>query len=107
MELRREHFRPVFHWRFSQFYIALFCGLGMAMIAFPIGESHWPFTLAYIFFAGGLIWSLGSWLTSDYLHKNNPSTWSKSRRKRATRDSRNNFLLLQWGVSFAILIPFA
>ncbi len=55
--------RTFFHWNYSQLFIGILFGSGVAMITF----SH--FGPAYIFFAATVCWSLVYWQVSDHLVK--------------------------------------
>lgn len=72
------HFKKIGNW-----IIALCWGVGFTVAIGAVSSPSpvWLFYLAYLLFFFGLVWSLGSFLTSDFLNKKNPHSWSNKRRK--------------------------
>lgn len=101
--------RRIFHWqRWSNWVIAVSWGTGTAMLgAILAAESlHLrtsPFVwTSYVCFAAALLWSLGAWLTSDFLRKRNPTQWARSRRKHTVESDWQALFLWRWIVSLLI-----
>ena len=98
----------IFHWKHSSIVPGFFWAEGLAMLglAVSIEYSELPFILAYISYTIAFIWTLGCWLTSEYLNNKNPKNWIRQRRKRATSAEFNVLYIYQWGVSLLIFIIF-
>jgi hypothetical protein len=79
--------KPFFHWSYSGVFIPVFWGTGIAMAAeaTTYASLEWLFIPAYLFFLAGLVWSLGFWLTSDFLTSRSP--------RPMLRDLQNNVQL--------------
>jgi hypothetical protein len=96
--------RSIFHWKYSGVFIPLlWCGmLGMLGLASNIENSKPLFILAYILSFTGFLWSLGFWLTCDFLHGKNPNFWTRLRKKRAIK--RDWIVFQFWKFSVSIFI---
>ncbi|HEV2521920.1 MAG TPA: hypothetical protein VGT24_06015 [Candidatus Acidoferrales bacterium] len=105
--------RSVFHLRYSSIVIPVSWATGIALVglAYASESLHLPsggfIVAAYAFFIAALLWSLGSWLTSDALTKRNPKQWSRGRAKRATEQDFRTYHLCKYGVSVLLALAFA
>jgi len=101
-------FRLIFRWKYSNWIIAILFGASLAMVGIGIAieEAKLLFTIAYIFLSGTFLWSLGCWFVSESLDGENPMTWIRARRRRATRWDTHRFYILKYGISLAILLIF-
>lgn len=63
-----------FHWQYSGVLIPLFLCVAMVMLGLgpTLGTEDWPFWFAYLFFGTALTWTLGYWVTSDFVGLHNP-----------------------------------
>src|SRR6266481_6946870 len=104
--------RAFFHWKFSGVLIPFFAGISLGLINIGLtldpasSTFHSSFYLADLFLLAAFAWSLGYWLTSDYLHKRNPALWSRKRQKREGSSGVHRYRLLQRGVMTVILLAF-
>lgn len=66
------------------------------------------FTMAYLVFIVALIWSLGAWLSSQYLVKANPHNWNKNRKKTASnlKWAISKYRTTKWATSSGIVVMF-
>lgn len=78
----------------------------MISIATAIENSQPIFILAYIFAIAATSWSLGYWLTCDFLRSKNPKTWPKTERKRSTLKNLYIYRSWQFVISVCIIILF-
>lgn len=92
--------RRYFVWKYSNWLIGILVALWLAMLGLGLSFSHVEvllFVLAYIFIASTIPWLLGSWLTSKFLSKRNPQSWSHRRRQNTDiEQARRNYLLTKW-----------
>ncbi len=92
--------RKIFHWKHSFGLIPSFWAIGLGLVSI---DASGLAGLAYFFFALGTVWSLGFWLTSDFLRKKNPRGWSRNIRKRGGKQSAATYLAWKWGVSTCLV----
>jgi len=97
--------RKLFHSKYS---VGFFLwAMGVALVGLAVGlvgiDTSGLAWLACFFFALGTVWSLGSWLTSDFLRKKNPRGWNRATRKRASKHSAAAYLVWKWGVSVSLV----
>jgi hypothetical protein len=100
--------RRLFHWQRSNWLFAVFWGTGLTMLgailaAESLHLSRSPFVWAcYACFVAALLWSLGSWLTSDFLRERNPHHWGRNRRRSASERDWHALFLWRWIVSLLL-----
>src|SRR5579864_359382 len=90
--------RRWFHWKRSGVVVPLFFFFGWAMVGVAASLSTTEpllFLSALVLFCLTLVWTLGSWLTSDALGKRDPSAWNRNRR-RASDLKLHNAIYLTW-----------
>lgn len=113
MSISEPALRAFFHWKYSGVLIPVFLSGDLSMISIgqgldPSGASfNLVFELAYLFLIATLIWSLGYWLTSDFLRKRNPEFWSNKRKKREGTSATRKYHWLQRGASALVFLFFA
>lgn len=100
--------RPFFHWKYAGVFISFFWGAILATLGIAAGVEYSKlfFILAYIFSFAAMLWSLGCWITSDFLHDKNPIFWKRTRRKRIIKWDFISFKIWKYGFSGFILILF-
>jgi hypothetical protein len=103
-----EIIKAFFYWKYSGIIIPFFWTgvIGLVSLAFVIENSRLIFILADIFAFAATCWSLGYWLTCDFLRSKNPQTWSKAKQKKATRKKRDLYYKWKYIISACIVIPF-
>jgi hypothetical protein len=92
----------LFHWKYSGVLIPFFWAMAIAMSGLGAANETfvWVFFPAYVLCACGFAWSLGYWLTSDWLLQ---GIQKKSQKAQASRQS---YSIWKWGVSLAIVCIF-
>ena len=100
--------RNFFHWKYSGVLISFFwCGmLAVLGLAYAIENSKPIFILAYVLSCAASLWSLGLWLTCDFLHRKDPNSWTRSRKKRAIKRDWTVFRVWKFGVPGFIIAIF-
>jgi hypothetical protein len=101
-KIPKDGIRHCFQWNYSGVFIPFFWGAVLAWIgiASAIENSRPVFIMAYIFALAGWIWTLGYWITCDYLHKKNPNTWERARKKRTSKRGWIVYQIWRYSVSF-------
>jgi len=91
--------RPIFHWMYSGVFIPLFFGTGVTMALAS------RFSMAYVSFALFGIWSVGYWLTSDWLQKKRIALSKRRVKKDAHRFAAEmrKYCAWEWGVCLVIV----
>jgi hypothetical protein len=95
-----EQWPKLFHWKFSGVFIFFFWGGAFTMIGLSssVDNPHPLLMLAFLFLLAGLVWSLGYWITCDFL-----------REKKKDINSiqyRNIFFIWQYGIAILIIAFF-
>lgn len=72
--------------------------LALLGIAVAVESNEIWFALVYLSSLATVSSCIVGWLLSNFLRKNNPSTWTRSRQKRVTRWIRIRFQIFKWGV---------
>lgn len=104
--LRLPIVRKLFDWK----WFLLVCGPASTMIGFGLNNtleqaSLW-FILAYFFSCLACVWTIISWLSSDFLRFKNPGIGNRAHRKRAKPIDWRNFYRIKWGGAGFILLVF-
>jgi hypothetical protein len=96
----------LFHWKNSSGLIFFLWGTPIAMVSVGATlEAIYLFTWAYFLAICAFLWTLGAWLTSDYLRKKEKPPTRRQRRG-LDKCSRKSFLLWKWAVVGFIGIVF-
>jgi hypothetical protein len=98
----RSRLRPVLHWTYSGVAIPFFFGMGVTMLLAS------RYSIAYASFALFGLWSVGYWLTSDWLLERRKRLLVRSLRRdaRLLQKEKRRYFALEWGVS-TVLVLFA
>lgn len=98
--------RELLQWKLSNWFIALFVALatGTLSIAVTVEQSEAWFHLTCLFIGISMMWSIGSWLTSNLLRDLKPDSWNRQRKKRANANDWRKFYVYQWIVPVLVTV---
>ena len=101
---------PIFHWQYSGVAIPFFWGTGLAMIGLGLALDepeliHDCFMLAYICLVVGFVFSVGYWLTSDFMQTLRTKA-KRTRRPNKRRETRIKYYSWQYGVVAGVCLVF-
>jgi hypothetical protein len=102
--------RPIFQWQYSGVAIPFCWGAGLAMIGVGLALDdpeliHDCFMLAYIFFGSGFIFSIGYWLTSDFVQTLRTKA-TRARKPNRKKEASIKYYSWQYGGAFAVCVLF-
>jgi hypothetical protein len=94
----RRGLRLIFHWKYSGAFIPLFFATGVAMALAS------RFAMAYAFFVLFGVWSLGYWLTSDFLRKKDASLRKRETRRNPERHKKELAGYRIWQITIVVAV---
>ena len=96
----REPLRPLLHWRYSGWLIAIFVASGLGM---PFLDQYW--TADGCLIAGGVV-AIGFWLTSSYLTERRAALTTRASRRNAemSRKEWRFYRATEWGAVLGIAL---